>query len=212
MCLAPCFKGCTDEAYAAEVGRVQAYLDSGGETLLREVEAERDRLSADLDFEGAAQLHTKVAKVKGILSLYDDICRRLDLLDAVIIQPAVEPGSVALFRFRQGELCGPEKLTVEKKEPANVEVEATENSSEQPPKQEDIVREALHKLEGPGAKSATQFSEALAILKRWYYRTHKAGEIILARGDGELPMRKLMNAIARVSRGEKDTQNVEHTS
>jgi len=74
------------------------------------------------------------------------------------------------------------------------------------------LREALHKLEGPGAKSATQFSEALAILKRWYYRTHKNGEIILARGDGELPMRKLMNAIARVSRGEKDTQNVEHTS
>ena len=88
MCLAPCFKGCTDEAYAVEVGRVQAYLDSGGETLLREVEVERDRLSADLDFEGAAQLHTKVAKVKGILSLCNDICRRLDMLDAVIIQPA----------------------------------------------------------------------------------------------------------------------------
>jgi excinuclease ABC subunit C len=33
MCLAPCFKGCTDEDYSAEVARVQAYFDSGGESL-----------------------------------------------------------------------------------------------------------------------------------------------------------------------------------
>ena len=44
MCLAPCFKGCTDEAYAAEVARVQEYFDSGGHSLLRELEAERERL------------------------------------------------------------------------------------------------------------------------------------------------------------------------
>src|ERR1041385_7949613 len=35
MCLAPCFKGCTDGAYMAEVARVQAYLDSGGQSLLK---------------------------------------------------------------------------------------------------------------------------------------------------------------------------------
>ena len=34
MCLAPCFKGCSDEEYAAEVSRVQAYFDSGGDSLL----------------------------------------------------------------------------------------------------------------------------------------------------------------------------------
>jgi len=35
MCLAPCFKGCTDQEYAAEVARVQNYFDSGGESLVR---------------------------------------------------------------------------------------------------------------------------------------------------------------------------------
>jgi len=30
MCLAPCFKGCSDDEYAHEVKRVQAYFDSGG--------------------------------------------------------------------------------------------------------------------------------------------------------------------------------------
>jgi excinuclease UvrABC nuclease subunit len=37
MCLAPCFKGCSDEDYRAEVSRVQAYFDTGGESLVREI-------------------------------------------------------------------------------------------------------------------------------------------------------------------------------
>ena len=73
MCLAPCFKGCTDEAYAAEVARVQAYFDSGGQSLVAEMEAERERLSAGLDFEAAGQQHAKIAKVKSILSGADEI-------------------------------------------------------------------------------------------------------------------------------------------
>src|SRR5215471_20134891 len=86
MCLAPCFKGCTNEAYAEEVARVQAYFDSGGQSLVEEMEAERERLSTALDFETAAQQHAKVTKVKNIVSSGDEICRRLDQLDAVIIQ------------------------------------------------------------------------------------------------------------------------------
>jgi excinuclease UvrABC nuclease subunit len=198
MCLAPCFQGCTDEAYMDEVARVQHYFDSGGESLLRELETERDRLSAELDFEGAAQAHAKVAKLKGILSLCDDICSRLDLLDAVIIQPSLEPGSVALFRFHNGELCGPEKIAVEGKKEDAVEAPAER------PSHDELLRNALKNLEGTGAKSATQFSEELAILKRWYYRTHKTGEIVLAKADGEISVRKLMNAVARVSSGEKN--------
>jgi excinuclease ABC subunit C len=193
MCLAPCFKGCTDEAYMNEVARVQAYFDSGGDSLLHELEAERDRLSADLDFEGAAHLHAKIAKLKGILSLCDDICRRLDKLDAIIVQPASEAGSVALFRFRKGELCGPEKIAVESKREDAVEAPVER------PSHDELLRNALQKLEGQGAKSTTQFSEELAILKRWYYRTHKTGEIVLARADGELPMRKIANSARKIA-------------
>src|SRR5262249_48939589 len=115
MCLAPCFKGCTDEEYGMEVARVQAYLDSGGQSLIAEMEAERERLSSALDFEAAAHQHAKIAKVKGILSGLDEICRRLDQLDAVIVQPAARsyPNSVALFRFRRGEMAGPHIFAVE---------------------------------------------------------------------------------------------------
>ncbi len=189
MCLAPCFRGCTDEAYAAEVARVQAYLDSGGQSLLADMAAERERLSTALDFEAAAQQHAKVAKVKGILSGCDEICRRLDQLDAVIIQPSSEPKSVALFRFRRGELAGPHAFAVD-----------PENESRSP---EQRIREALQKFEPAGARSALQFTEELAILKRWYYRSHKVGEMIVASEHGELSARKIANAVGRVNKGEK---------
>jgi hypothetical protein len=42
-------------------------------------------------------------------------------------------------------------------------------------------------------------TEELAILKRWYYRSHKTGEIIFAKSDGELPIRKLINAVNRIA-------------
>jgi excinuclease ABC subunit C len=191
MCLAPCFKGCTDEAYAAEVARVQAYLDSGGQSLIQEMESERERLSTALDFEGAAQQHAKIAKVKTILSGHDEICRRLDQLDAVIIQPSPEPKSVSLFRFRQGELAGPRTFALESGD-ASQSLEHRGRA---------MLEE--HEFVPSGAKSANQFMEELAILKRWYYRSHKVGEIVMANPDGSWPVRKVANAALRVGRGEK---------
>lgn len=189
MCLAPCFKGCSDEAYAAEVARVQAYFDSGGQSLIQEMEGERERLSTNLDFENAAQQHTRIAKVKSILFAWDEICGRLDRFDAVIVQPALSPKSVVLFRFRNGEIAAPSTLTVE-----------TDDQSEST---EHRVRAALENLLPSGARSGQQFAEELAILKRWYYRSHKVGEIILAGSDGALSARKIANAAGRVYRSEK---------
>ncbi|HEX7287282.1 MAG TPA: excinuclease ABC subunit C [Candidatus Angelobacter sp.] len=191
MCLAPCFKGCTDEAYMGEVARVQAYFDSGGESLVAEMEAERDRLSTDLDFEAAAQQHARITKLKSILSTCDEICRRLDQLEAVVVQPRAQKGLVALFRFHRGELAGPEPFTVEAQ---------NEDESES---LEHRLKSRLEQFVPAGARTAIQFTEELALLKRWYYRSHKAGEIVLAKSDGELPLRKLANAVRRIAGGEK---------
>jgi len=197
MCLAPCFKGCTDEQYAAEVGRVQAYFDSGGQSLIQEMEAERERLSTALDFENAAHQHTRIAKVKSILFAWDELCGRLDRLDAVIIQPSAlaEAKSVALFRFHKGELAGPHALAIN----AEVETGSLEHR----------VRAALEEFVPAGARSSTQFVEELAILKRWYYRSHKVGEIIVASSDGALSARRIANAAGRVYGSEKETSTAQ---
>jgi len=44
MCLAPCFKGCSDAEYQVEVGKVQAYFDSGGDSLVRRSPGSATRL------------------------------------------------------------------------------------------------------------------------------------------------------------------------
>jgi excinuclease UvrABC nuclease subunit len=223
MCLAPCFKGCTDEAYAAEVARVQQYFDSGGQSLLREMETERERLSAELDFEAAAAQHAKVAKVKAILSACDDICGRLDRLDAVVVQPSAEAKSVALFRFHGGQFSGPVHLVMEAEgepqdtteqtqeaqpfpvhpsEPEAASVAATSATHTQ--SMEGRIRAALASLEPGGGHSAQRFAEELAMLKRWYYRSHKVGEAFFAGENGELPWRRIVRGVGRVYRGEKE--------
>jgi len=45
--------------------------------------------------------------------------------------------------------------------------------------------------------------EHLAILKRWYYRGSRTGEIFFCDAKGELPMRRIVRGISRVFRGEK---------
>jgi excinuclease ABC subunit C len=223
MCLAPCFKGCTDEAYAAEVARVQAYFDSSGQSLLRELEAERERLSAELDFEAAAAQHGRVAKIKGILSACDDICGRLDRLDAVIVQPSAQANSVALFRFRGGELLGPVPIAMETEDqaeqpqisahPAGAEPVAAQSHPAE--SMESRIRSALESLVSHGSHSAQRSGEELAILKRWYYRTHKVGEVFFSDEQGELPWRRIVRGVTRVYRGEKEAavspQNAEET-
>ena len=46
MCLAPCFQGCTDHEYEQEVERVRAYFQTSGDSLLREISAQRDQASS----------------------------------------------------------------------------------------------------------------------------------------------------------------------
>jgi excinuclease UvrABC nuclease subunit len=210
MCLAPCFKGCTDEAYAAEVARVREYFDSAGGSLLRELEAERERLSSELDFEAAAAQHAKVAKIKGILSACDDVCGRLDRLDAVIIQPSADPKSVVLFRFHGCELNGPVPFAIEAEDTqqtvqnATIPTEAAPAQGVTAQTTENRLRAVLESMVGKGSHSAQRFGEELAILKRWYYRSHKVGEVFFAGGDGELPWRRIVRGVGRVYRGEKE--------
>lgn len=229
MCLAPCFKGCTDEVYTAEVARVREYFDSGGQSLLRELEAERERLSAELDFEAAAAQHAKVAKIKAILSACDDICGRLDRLDAVIVQPSAQARCVALFRFHGGQLTGPAQLVMEAEEESQDSAEQTQQeqplpvhpsepesvtaaatSATHPQSMEARIRASLESLASDGP-SIRRFGEELAILKSWYYRSHKVGEVLFAGEDGELPWRRIVRGVGRVYRGEKDTPALEPT-
>ncbi len=196
MCLAPCFKGCTDEEYSAEVNRVQEYFDSRGESLAREFSTQRDVASANLAFEEAAAIHVQLEKLKPVLSQFPEIVRRLDRLMALIIQPCHLPESVAFFRLESGVISGPVVFSIQP-------VEQAKSQS-----MESRVQGALDSFPSGKARPALETMEHLALLKRWYYRGRRIGEIFLADNKGVFPMRRIVRGIGRVLRGEGPEEEV----
>ena len=191
MCLAPCFKGCSDDDYRTEVGKVQAYFDSSGDSLVREITAQRDHASSSLEFENAAALHTRAEKLKPVLGQLPEIVRRIDQLNAVVVQSSAVPESVAFFLVDAGLIAGP--LTFP--------IQATEHTKSQ--SMESRIQAVLATPPAGAAKTALETMEHLALLKRWFYRGTRSGEIFFADIKGGLPLRRLVRGIARVYRGEK---------
>jgi len=192
MCLAPCFKGCSDEEYRVEVGRVRAFLDTGGQSLVRELAEQREQASASLEFEQAAGLHARLEKISAAARL-PEVVRRLDVLAGVVVQPSAEKDSVALFRFQSGLLAAPLNFPVP---PAEGKPQSMESRLQEALEPRGAAAPALR-------ASAAELMEHLAILKRWYYRSAKLGEIFFADERGELPLRRLVRGVSRVFRGEK---------
>ena len=195
MCLAPCFKGCSDEEYRDEVTRVRDFLDSQGGSLNQELAQERDQASADLAYEDAATIHAKIEKLKPVLSQLPEIVQRLDRLQALIVQPGAAAAqeslheSVSLFLFRGCTLHSPVEFSL---------APVAESQS-----MESRLESVIGTFSAKEARAATERTEHLAILKRWYYRSSRTGEIFFADKDGQWPMRRIVRAIGRVAKGEK---------
>jgi excinuclease ABC subunit C len=193
MCLAPCFKGCTDEEYRTEVEHVRAFFDSAGESLVRVISDERDHASANLEFENAAALHARIEKLKPLLSQLPEIVHRIDHLSGVMIQRSAVAESVALFRFDAGAISGPLTFSVQQQLVPGGKSQSMESR----------VQEALASLTPASLKSSSQLMEHIAILKRWYFRGTRSGEIFFADDKGSLPLRRIVRGVARVYKGEK---------
>lgn len=198
MCLAPCFRGCTDEEYRAEVVRIENFLDSRGESLKRQMEAERDEVSSKMEFETAAAIHVRLDKLASVLQQLPEFVHRIDQMHAVIVQRAAQRAAqksqqtecVALFRVDAGVLAGPLEFPIS-------DTEHTKSQS-----MEARIQAALGAFPAAKPGSATERMEHLAILKRWCYRGTRAGEIFFADAKAEVPMRRLVRGIGRVYKGE----------
>jgi excinuclease ABC subunit C len=106
-CLAPCYKGCTDERYAEEAAAVEQFLATRGESRLVTIRTQRDEASAKLEFEAAAALHAEVQRVESVRALASELVRPLSQLRAVVLQASADPDEVAVFLYENGRLSGP---------------------------------------------------------------------------------------------------------
>ncbi len=230
MCLAPCFQGCSDERYAEEAARVERYFETAGHSLLVEISRARDEASERLEFEAAAAAHAKLEKLKGVQSRIAEIVHRIDRLNGLMLQPSHLVGHIALIRIAGGMLQEPVAfdlreralVTAEQGDGKNSDPQSSSANGEQqqrvhtqnshPQSMEARINELLGGVAPVGPKSAQEWMEHLAILKRWYYRTNKVGEIFFEDEHGSLPMRRVVRAVRRVLKGEKPAGDLSETA
>lgn len=232
-CLAPCFKGCTDARYAEESTAVHAFLATHGQSLIDGVTRQRDEASAALDFERAAELHARLAKVESAAALMPSAVHSLDHLSGVIIQPSAEPEHVALFLLTRGTLTGPVPYSIAGMRLHN-EQSGSSSLFAQPvalapvpldeagaPAVKLAARDELesrlddaltafeeHTRENQG--STQQTADHLSLFARWFYRPQakRVGEVCFTQPDGELPKRAILRAISRVYTQNFTSQNL----
>jgi excinuclease ABC subunit C len=190
MCLAPCFAGCTQEEYGAEVQRLVTFLDSGGRSLRDVLEKEREQASTELDFERAASLHKKVEKLDDALRGQPELTRRIEQLDAVILQRAADERTIGIYAVKKGRLAEPFFLRFAEMADQQHSVEET-------------VRDylegeglAVAEVQPNSRASAAELGEHLGLLARWFYGNPREGEIFYR--DKDWPYRRILRACSRL--------------
>ncbi len=192
MCLAPCFAGCTKEEYDVEVQRLVQFLETSGSSLRLTFEQERERASEELDFERAAALHKKIEKLEEVMRGSPELARRIQDLNAVILQRTAEEQNIGVYGVSGGCLLEPYFLRFG-------EIASQPRSAEQ------IFRDYLEGGSKPGEQNRGAFSEQIPtndlgenlwLVARWYYSNPREGEIFFREKDW--PYRRILRACSRL--------------
>jgi hypothetical protein len=225
-CMAPCFKGCTDERYAQEAAAVYAFLATHGQSLIDHLTRDRDDASTFLNFERAAEIHTRLTRVESAAALMPAAIHSLDRLNGVVLQPSAEPDHISIFLLTQGRLAGPVHYSVAGMRHQNEQSGSSSLFSHPMALQPVPLNEAgapsvklaardelearlddtvtsLQALAEQTRGSSQQTTDHLCLFARWYYRPQakRIGEVCFAQPDGELPRKAILRAISRVYRG-----------
>jgi excinuclease ABC subunit C len=211
MCLAPCFAGCTKEEYGDEVGRLLETLETGGASLERSLEREREAASESLDFERAAAVHKKIEKASSVLKAIPGVARRVDGLDAIVLQRSAEPDTVMVFVILSGLISRvfPLRFGELSSQPRSVEHILREQlqPSAQPQSGSPAAGGALAEAQSETSPRSErdrygirtvppELPEHLALLARWFYSNPREGEIFF--NDGAWPYRRIIRACSRI--------------
>lgn len=185
LCPRPCQLAVSAAEYAAEVARIEEFLQFNGKRTLSVLTAARDRASEETDFEAAARLHKELEKVKAITGLRDELVTDVEALNGVAVTTASEPGRVVLWPMFAGYWQPPVFLDFAENGPAS--------SLDQ------YVREQIaHRAAEP--RRIGNRAEEISLLARWYYSSWRDGHWFSFRSLEDLNLRKLVREISRLVR------------
>jgi excinuclease ABC subunit C len=222
MCLAPCFGGCTDDEYTAEVARIAEFFRSRGTSSTDDLARERELASSELDFERAAGVHRRIEKTETVRHSLPELARCIDKLSAVVLQRAAEEQTIALFVVRSGRIADPSFLHFGElaSQPRSVEqilrtvlepgalsrTESdgcgTQNTGEVP---HHVSANAPAKLDLGSANSDAlpgtlmELEDHLSLLTRWFFSKPRTGEIFFEEPEPKgWPYRRILRACSRL--------------
>jgi excinuclease ABC subunit C len=214
MCLAPCYKGCTDERYAQESSEVFAFLSTRGASLLGKLEAERNAASEAMEFEQAATIHQRMQKVQAVAHQAAEVVRPLAQLSGIMVQSSPELDHVSLFALRRGVWSGPASYSIMGMRLAN-ERSGSSSLFAHPMALEPVpldapavasrdvldarLDEALAKLQVKKTVTPATLADHVSLLAQWFYRPKSTGELLFIAEEGEVPRKPLLRAISRVA-------------
>ncbi len=186
-CLRPCQQAVGVEEYRGEAARVAAFLSTNGRSLSALAESARERLSGEMDFEGAAMMHQRCQRIAEVLALSDEMCRDVAHLNAVAVVPSSAADAVELGWLRGGVWRGFTRIEFTPADGRSVSLDAR-------------IRELSTAVAGEGhAPAPVERMERLAVVARWFYSSWRDGELILFDDWEKPPYRKLVNAVSRVA-------------
>lgn len=189
-CLRPCQLAVTPEEYASEAARMAEFLATRGRATLDRTALQRDRASQELEFEQAAQLHTRHERIEAVVRSAGELAADSARLSGVAVTPSIEPETVMLWFLREGCWLAPVRFSL-----------AAAEAGGKPASLDARLREIAAALPRPTATLAAR-QDHLALLAKWFYSSWRDGEwLTIDRFDAPLPYRKLVNAIHRVVRG-----------
>jgi excinuclease UvrABC nuclease subunit len=186
-CLRPCQQAVGVEEYRSEAMRVSEFLRSSGRSLIEPASGERERLSAAMDFEGAARAHQRVLRIEEVMGWRDEMARDVDRLHAVAVAPSSRSGCVELGWLRGGFWHGFRQL------------DFLAGDDGRPAPLDARLRDIASGIPDRRPCSALERMEDIAVLSRWFYSSWRDGELLVVDEWEKMPWRKLVNAVSRVA-------------
>lgn len=184
-CLRPCQQAVGIDEYLGEVERVAEFLRTSGKSLSGLAESARERLSAEMDFEGAALMHQRYQRVQEVLGLRDEMARDIDRLNAIAVTPGAGADTVELGWVREGSWQGFSSIQFSPADGTSVSLDAR-------------LRELALNVPS-NAAAGMQRMEQLAVVARWLYSSWCDGELLMVDDWARIPYRKLVNAVSRIA-------------
>ena len=162
------------------------FLRSSGRSLLLPIESSREKMSTDLDFEGAALMHQRAQRITEVVNQKDEMCAELASLNAIIVLGSCEENAVEIAWVRAGYWRGLSRVTFLMADGTPLSLDTR-------------LRDLAASIDTKSPVRPTERLEQLAVIARWRYSDWCDGEMFVYEDESKIPWRKVVNAVSRIA-------------